>query len=123
RLLRAPCPDLLLVGYPGILDVLVIAPIARMRGVPLAWDVFVSLYDTICEDRRLLQRDSLPARALYRLERFALKRADVLFMDTHAHARRLEQLFDLPEGSCGAVWVGVETERFPAHPPRAFTDA
>lgn len=122
RLLRTPRPDLLLVGYPGILDILIAAPIARIRGIPLAWDVFLSLYDTICEDRRLLRRGSLTARALYRLERFALKRADVLFMDTQAHARRLERLFELPEGRCDAVWVGVESEHFPAHQPRPFTD-
>ncbi|QOW24152.1 glycosyltransferase [Lysobacter sp. H23M47] len=123
RLLRAPRPDLLLVGYPGIVDILIAAPIARVRGIPLAWDVFLSLYDTICEDRKLVPRGSLAARTLYRIERFALKRADVLFMDTRAHARRLEHLFDLSEGSCGAVWVGVEAERFPARPTRPFIDA
>ena len=112
RLLRTSKPDLLLVGYPGILDIMIAAPIARMRRIPLAWDVFLSLYDTICEDRRLVRRDSVPARALRWLERFALKRADVLFMDTRSHAARLERLFDLPEGTCDAVWVGVESQHF-----------
>jgi glycosyltransferase involved in cell wall biosynthesis len=46
------------------------------------------------------------------LERTALRRFDLLFMDTHAHARRLEQLFELADGCCDAVWVGVETRFF-----------
>lgn len=114
RLLRTPRPDLLLVGYPGIVDILIAAPIARVRGIPLAWDVFLSLYDTICEDRRLVRSASIPGRALRWLERFALKRADVLFMDTRTHAARLEHLFGLPRGRCDAVWVGVEAEHFTA---------
>src|SRR3546814_19109312 len=33
-------------------------------------------------------------------------------MDTHEHARRIEHLFGLGNGSCGSVWVGAETEHF-----------
>lgn len=116
RLIRTPRPDVVLIGFPGVLDMLVAAPIARLRGIPLVWDMFMSLYDTIVEDRQLLRRDSIPARLLHALERFALRRADLVFLDTQAHARRIEQLFGLPAGSAGAVWVGVETEHFHASP-------
>lgn len=119
HLLRTPRPDLLLIGYPGIIDILIAAPIARARDVPVAWDVFISMYDTICEDRNLVRRDGLIGRMLYRLERFALHRADMLFMDTRAHARRLERLFALPDDCCGTVWVGVESGHFPAQAPRS----
>ena len=116
RLIRTPRPDVVLIGFPGVLDMLVAAPIARLRGIPLAWDMFMSLYDTIVEDRQLLRRGSIPARLLHALERFALRRADLVFLDTQTHARRIEQLFGLPAGSTGAVWVGVETEHFHAAP-------
>lgn len=112
RLARARKPDLILVGYPGIVDVFVAWPIARLRGVPLAWDVFLSAYDTIVEDRRLLVRSGIAARLLRWIERAALHRVDVMFMDTHAHARRVESLFDLEPGRCDRVWVGVEDRHF-----------
>lgn len=108
QLARAPRPDIVLVGFPGVLDVLVAAPIARLRGIPVAWDMFMSLYDTVVEDRRLLRRGSLAARLLYAIERFSLRRADFVFLDTEAHARRVETLFGFPPGSMGAVWVGAE---------------
>ncbi|MDA3913413.1 glycosyltransferase [Oleiagrimonas sp.] len=122
--LRARKPDVVLVGFPGLLDIIVVAPLARMRGVPLVWDMFMSLYDTVVEDRRILPRESIRARLLYAVERFALHRADLVFLDTHTHARRVENLFGLTEGSIGSVWVGAETEHFerdlyPAPPPRA----
>jgi glycosyltransferase involved in cell wall biosynthesis len=119
RLARSERPDVILIGYPGLLDALLVATLARTRRIPVAWDVFLSLYDTICEDRRLLEPSSIAARMLRWLERAALRRGHLLFMDTVAHARRLERLFNLPEGSCDAVWVGVETQFFR---PRAPTE-
>jgi glycosyltransferase involved in cell wall biosynthesis len=118
RLARAPKPDVLLIGFPGILDILVAAPIARLRGVPLVWDMFMSLYDTVVEDRQMLPRSGVVARLLRALERFALRRADLVFLDTQAHARRIENLFGLPPDSAGAVWVGAETEHFHDNPMR-----
>jgi glycosyltransferase involved in cell wall biosynthesis len=112
RLTRAPKPDLLLIGYPGILDAFIATLIGRMRRVPVAWDVFISLYDTIVEDRKFLRPDGLLARCLRSLEGRALRCVDLAFMDTRAHARRIESLFDLPADSCGAVWVGAETAQF-----------
>lgn len=117
RLLRAPRPDLLLVGYPGILDVFAALPIARLRRIPIAWDVFISLYDTICHDRHLLSPSGLPGRLLRWIEGIALRGADIVFMDTSAHARHVERLFSLADGRCGSVWVGAETEHFPGTSP------
>lgn len=114
RLARTPKPDVVLVGFPGILDMIVAAPIARLRRVPLAWDMFMSIYDTVVEDRQLLPRRGLAAKLLHALERFALNRADLVFLDTQAHARRIETLFGLITGSAEAVWVGAETEHFHA---------
>ncbi|GAB3334373.1 glycosyltransferase [Marilutibacter aestuarii] len=116
RLARVARPDLVLVGYPGHVDVFIAALVCRFRRIPVAWDVFLSAYDTICLDRRLLREGSLAARLLRRLEASAIARADYVFMDTQAHARRIERLFDLPKGHCDAVWVGVEAERFPRLP-------
>lgn len=121
RLARAPRPDIVLIGFPGVLDILLAAPIARWRGIPLAWDMFMSLYDTVVEDRRMLRPHGLAARLLYAVERFALKRTDLAFLDTRAHARRIERLFRLPPDSLEAVWVGVETEHFRSTPAHSGT--
>jgi len=112
RFARADKPDLLLISYPGILDAFVISLFAWIRGIPVAWDIFLSIYDTVCEDRRLVEPRSTPAMVLRYVESTALRCANVLFMDTQAHARRVERLFGLEDGCCDAVWVGVETQHF-----------
>lgn len=119
RLLRAKKPDLILVGYPGLIDILFACAIGRIRKIPVAWDVFLSLYDTLVIDRHLIREKSIGARLLYRLERFALQLPALVFMDTRAHARRIESLFRLRSDVIGSVWVGVESERFPVGPQRA----
>ncbi|MDE2156056.1 MAG: glycosyltransferase [Xanthomonadaceae bacterium] len=125
RLARAPKADLLLVGYPGLVDAFLAALVGRLRGIPVAWDVFISIYDTLVEDRRMLRQGGIAARLLRRIERRALRCVDLAFMDTSAHARRIESLFGLPAQSCGTVWVGTETEHFaPAGaPPARAADA
>ena len=62
RYLRSPPHDVVLVGYMGHLDVLVLWPFARLRGEPVVWDAFLSLYNTVVEDRRLLGRGNRLAR-------------------------------------------------------------
>lgn len=123
RFLRSPRPDLVLTSFPGLLDTIVLAPFARLRRVPLVWDMFISAYDTLVFDRRLVRPGTLAARFLCWLEKFAMHRADFVFLDTDAHARRIESLFDLPPGSCGAVWVGAEVEHFPPYIAPARQDS
>ncbi len=112
RFLRARRPDLVLVGYPGVLDVLLLAPLARLRRVPVVWDMFMSVYDTVVLDRALLPAAGVRACLLWSLEWVAVRLARLVLLDTEAHARRVEQLFGLAPGSCAAVWVGAEAERF-----------
>jgi glycosyltransferase involved in cell wall biosynthesis len=114
RFMRASRPDLVLIGFPGVLDAILLAPFARLRGVPIVWDMFMSLYDTVVLDRRMLRPGNPIARLLLAVERFAIRRCEVVFLDTQAHARYIEKLFGLTQGRCGAVWVGVETEHFTA---------
>lgn len=112
RLIRAPRPDVILLGYPGILDVFVAMPIARLRGIPVVWDVFLSMYDTVCVDRGLAAPGGAIGRALFWIERAALRWVDLAFLDTRAHAQRIGSLFDLGKNACDSVWVGVESEYF-----------
>jgi glycosyltransferase involved in cell wall biosynthesis len=87
---RAPRADVLVVGYPGHLDL----PAARRaaRGRPVVFDPLVSLSDTFVEDRGRFRRGSLAARALAAVDRHSLRAADLVVADTAAHARFLSTL-------------------------------
>jgi glycosyltransferase involved in cell wall biosynthesis len=114
--MRAPKPDVVLIGYLGQLDVLLVWPFARLRRVSVVWDQFISLYITAVEDRKLIPPRHLLARALYAWEWLACRAPDRVLMDTQAHASYLARLYRLGPGRVGSVWVGVEPSFFP---PRA----
>ncbi|MBY8976557.1 glycosyltransferase [Rhodobacteraceae bacterium NNCM2] len=118
RYLRAPRHDAVLVPYLGQLDVLILWPFARLRGRAIILDLFLSLYDTVVNDRKMASPRSLKGRALKAWEWLACRAADLVLLDTPAHARHVDQLFSLPPGKTDAIPVGVEPGAFPRLPPR-----
>lgn len=117
RYLRLPRHDWVLLGYPSMPDVFVIRLFAWMRGARIALDWFLSAYDTIVLDRALVGPRHPLAWLIRAAEWSGVHLADVPFMDTMTHARRMEAMFDLAPGSCGHVWVGVEDDVFAATAP------
>jgi glycosyltransferase involved in cell wall biosynthesis len=111
RLLRRPGAgfDVLLVGYPGHLDLAAARRAAGDR--PIVFNPLVSLTDTFVADRRRFRPGSLPARALAAIDRSALRAADLTVADTQANAAYLAELADLPPDRIDHCLVGAE-ERF-----------
>jgi glycosyltransferase involved in cell wall biosynthesis len=119
--LRAPPHDAVYVGYMGHLDVLVLWPWARIRGRPIIWDVFLSLYSTVVEDRQLLRPEHPLALLLRGWEWVACRAADHLIMDTEAHGQLLVERYGIPRERLTTIYVGVEPDLFPIRqsPPTA----
>lgn len=114
RYLRLARHDIVLIGYMGYLDVLVLWPFARLRGVPVVWDAFLSLYNTVVEDRKLIGRRNPLAYWLFAWEWLACRAATLVVLDTEAHARYFRRCFGLRQEHTAAVMVGAETQLF--HP-------
>lgn len=112
RYIRMPQHDVVMVMYPGLVDLFVLRVFASLRRTPLAWDWFLSAYDTIVLDRRLVNPRNPVAWSIYGIEWLATRLANAVFMDTAAHAKRMEGLFGRSAGAIGHVWVGVEREHF-----------
>ncbi len=114
RYLRAPRHDAVLIGYMGHLDVLVLWPFAKLRGVPVVWDAFLSLYDTVVEDRRVVGRRNPLAWLLFAWEWLACRAAQLVVLDTRTHAAHFAERYRLRPGKTAFVFVGAEPEAFHA---------
>lgn len=112
KYLRLPCHDRVLVGYMGQLDVLILWPFAKIRGVPIVWDAFLSLYNTIIEDRKLVSCHNPLAYLIYSWEWLACRCASLVLVDTNAHCRYFVSTFGLVHGKARRVMVGAEPEFF-----------
>ncbi|MSR47676.1 MAG: glycosyltransferase [Planctomycetes bacterium] len=79
--------DLLLVGKPGQREMPLAWTFARALGIPLALDLFASLWINEVHERRRVAAGTLAAKKLRALDRFALQRADLCLVDTVAHGQ------------------------------------
>lgn len=102
--------DAVIVGYPGHLDV----PAARRvaRGRPVIFNPLVSLHETLVEDRGRFGPGSLAAGVLQRIDRLALRRADLVVADTAQNARHLAELAGLTADRLAVCFVGAEERLF-----------
>jgi glycosyltransferase involved in cell wall biosynthesis len=100
--------DLILVGYPGHSDVPAAAAVARIKGVPLVFDAFVSLFDTFVTDRRRLPSGGLRARTVALVDQVACRLPDRVLLDTEAHIDYFVRRFGLPRDRFRRVWAGAD---------------
>jgi len=79
--LSIPDYDVMLVGYPGQLDVYLARALSSRRRKPLVFDVLMSL-SLILEERGIAASSPLTARLAYWLERGACRLVDCIILDT-----------------------------------------
>jgi glycosyltransferase involved in cell wall biosynthesis len=110
--------DVLVVGYPGQLDL----PAARWaaRGKPIVFNPLVSLWDTWVSDRARFTSGSTAGRALARIDRAAFRAADLTVADTEQSAAFFADLSRLPRERFAVCLVGAEERIFyPSWSPSA----
>ncbi|MWV29461.1 glycosyltransferase [Aurantiacibacter rhizosphaerae] len=112
RYLMAGRHDIVVIGYMGLFDMVLLAPLAKLRGKPVVWDAFLSIYDTYVRDRAMASERGWKARFLGWIERRACAIADKVVLDTRAHAGLMGDLHGVPEAKLDAVFVGAESSAF-----------
>ncbi|MEM6475791.1 MAG: glycosyltransferase [Pseudomonadota bacterium] len=113
RLYRSPKGAGVLLPYPGIVEIFLIAPLARLMRRKVVLDAFLPLYDTIVVDRGLAKADGFRAKLIHWFERTALGLADIILVDTDSHGAYFAQEFGLPADRFQTVLVGAEEQFSP----------
>jgi glycosyltransferase involved in cell wall biosynthesis len=73
--------DVMVVGYPGQLDVFLARVLTWLAHKPLVWDIFMSIY-LIAAERGLDRSSPVTVRLIRGLERLACRLPDQLILDT-----------------------------------------
>ena len=113
QFIKLEAHDAVIISYLGHLDVLILWPFAKLRGIPIIWDAFLSLHDTIVEDRHLVGRGHPFAMLIFIWEWLSCRAADLILLDTQAHANYFSEHFNLETRKVAALFVGAETDVFP----------
>jgi glycosyltransferase involved in cell wall biosynthesis len=110
--------DLLVAGFNGQLDVLVLRRLSGGR-IPILFAPLVTVTETLVEDRQVYAGASAPARLAAWLDRAALAAADLVLADTEAHRRYLCEAFGVRPGRVGTLYLGAEVGFYADRPPDA----
>jgi len=84
---------------------------AKKRKVPLIFDPFISFYDSIIFDRRLVNINSLKAKKYFWLDKISVKLADYLLSDTEEHRKYFISAFKIKK-KIFVVPVGADEKIF-----------
>ena len=109
--------DVMVVGYPGQLDVFLARWLSRLRRKPLVWDVFMSIY-LIAVERELDQRSSVSIRLLKWLEGRALRLPDLLIQDTAQYVSWFQETYGISADRFRLVPTGADDRVYLPHPAR-----
>ena len=113
RVMRAlPQSDALVIGYIGQPDMLVLAPLAKLLGVPVIFNPLVTLTETLVDDRALVPHGSLAARLIAVIDALALRLANVVLVDTVESAWFSVTRFSVDPGRVVVVPVGADERLF-----------
>ncbi len=110
--------DVLVVGYPGQLDVFLARILSWLHRKPLVWDIFMSIY-LIALERGLDGKSRLGVVLLRRLEWLACRLPDQLIIDTAAYAAWFEETHGVPASRFGLIPTGADDRVFFPIPPSA----
>jgi len=105
--------DILVVGYPGQLDVFMARVLAWLRHKPLVWDIFMSIY-LISLERGLDKRSRLSTSLLHCLEWTACRLPNRLIIDTSEYVTWFGKTYDIPARRFHLVPTGADERIF--HP-------
>jgi glycosyltransferase involved in cell wall biosynthesis len=103
--------DVLVIGYPGQIDVFVGWLLAGLRGKPLVWDVLNSLY-LITLERGIRQRSRITVEMIRLVERLACKLPDRMLLDTEQFVAWFVQTHGANPSRFRLVQIGADERLF-----------
>jgi glycosyltransferase involved in cell wall biosynthesis len=104
--------DCVVVGYSGHFDMFPAWLLCKLRGVPLVFDAFLSLYEAFVFDRPAIKRGSPKARLLWLVDKHSCALADTVLMDTDEHIKYFCAEFGLRPALFRRSFIGASEDRY-----------
>ncbi len=115
--------DIVYVPYPAVFVLFMLSLLpGKLRPRSVVADAFISLYDTIVNDRALLAPRHAASRMLFWVEKKAYAFSRKVIVDTPQSARFLSALFDVEESKVEAIPLSTDEDNFLPTPYRQEAD-
>lgn len=117
---RRARPEKVYIPYPAVplLYLFSFVP-SRYRPKVIVADAFISLYDTIVMDRKMVPAHGVIARIIKRIESRAYELASVVIADTDLNASYLSEIFAIPRQKVISIPLSIDESIFS---PKAYLE-
>jgi glycosyltransferase involved in cell wall biosynthesis len=90
-----------------------LVPIARLfTARPIIFDMFISIYDTLIYDRQSFSPGTAIAKIAFWIDQFSCAKANLILVDTQAHAEYIQDTFRIPKEKIKVLFVGCDEKIF-----------
>ena len=102
------------VGYFGHLDMFFakLFSILTFRRKKIIFDAFISLYDTMVSDRKMLKENSFFSKIVFWLDKLSCWFADTVILDTNAHIDFFHKTFNVPKEKMVRIFASADEDIF-----------
>ncbi|MCM1184337.1 MAG: glycosyltransferase [Roseburia sp.] len=80
----------------------------KLRKAAVVEDFFISMYDTLCHDRKKIKPGGLLGRFLHFIDRKTLEYADAVVCDTNAHGQYFTDEFHVPADKLHTLYLQAD---------------
>ena len=80
----------------------------KFRGKKVVIDFFISVYDTMVNDRKKIRKDSLPAKWIHWLDAVTLRRAAGIVADTRSHGQYFASEFGVDPEKIRVIYLEAD---------------
>jgi len=107
--------DVMIVPWRGVMTI----PLAKLisKG-PIVYFAFISIYDTLVNDRKLIKPKSLKAKFLHFVDKKACKIADIIILDSFGEIDYFVDEFDIERSKFRRLFLGADETKFPPQKPK-----
>lgn len=113
RYLSSATKSQVYIPYPATFVSVYLSLLPRqLRPKRICIDAFISLYDTVVIDRKILKKENWIAQALKAIERQAFKSATLVITDTELNSHYYSDLFQIPLSKFVAIPLATDEEHF-----------
>lgn len=106
--------DTIFIGYMGHLDILFakLFMLITLRKRKIIFDAFISLYDSIVSDRKIIAENSYISKLAFWLDKTACNCADIIILDTNAHIDFFNKMFRISKDKMIRIFASADEDIF-----------
>lgn len=105
--------DIMIIPWRGIMTL----PLAKLiKKGPIVYFPYVSIYDTLINDRKRFRKNSIPAKILWFIDKFACKISDLVILENYETIKYFCKEYKLDPNKFGKFIWGADENKFPPIP-------